>query len=543
MRAPDDLPRRRRRRPGPGGRGRAVLIVAVVAAVRPAHVAAGHRRLLHRLPVVRLARPVGRVAGHARRQARAGAHLHRRCSSCWRGSTSRRRPLAPPFRPAGPRRRAARALPRPRRPGAWAGCASSVAGLLALIAGSGVSAEWNEWLLFTNGGDFGVEDPQFGRDIGFYVFQLPFLSFVVDWLFAALLIVLIVTAVAHYLNGGIRVQPPSPRVTPQVKAHLSVLLAAAGAGQGRRLLAAAVRADRVDPGRRRRRHLHRRQRPAPGDQPAGAHLARGGRCCSSSTSAAGAGCCPLVAVGLWVFVAVVVGGIYPQFVQRFQVQPNESPRSEPYIERNIDGHPGGAGPGRGRRPGVRAQDRPRRRRPGRGAATIRNIRLWDPASDVSGQTFQQLQRIRDYYRISDIDVDRYTIDGEPTQVIVGVRDLNPTACRTTRGRPSTSPTPTATAWRWRRPTAREGDEPEFLVRRHPGAQPRAEGLSMEQPGHLLRRGPQRLRRGQHRAATRSTTRPRSRPSRPTYDGRRRRRRPARSSGGRRSPCASATSTR
>ena len=87
-----------------------------------------------------------------------------------------------------------------------------VAGVLALIAGSGVSSEWNSWLLFTNGGDFGVKDPQFHRDAGFYVFKLPFLSFVVDWLFASLLIILIVVTVAHYLNGGIRVQPPSPRV-------------------------------------------------------------------------------------------------------------------------------------------------------------------------------------------------------------------------------------------------------------------------------------------------------------------------------------------
>src|SRR5690606_41974563 len=55
---------------------------------------------------------------------------------------------------------------------------------------------------------------------------MPFMSFVIDWLFASLLIVINVTLVAHFLNGGIRVQPPSPRVTPQVKAHLSVLLAA-----------------------------------------------------------------------------------------------------------------------------------------------------------------------------------------------------------------------------------------------------------------------------------------------------------------------------
>ncbi|OWY61328.1 hypothetical protein B7486_64355, partial [cyanobacterium TDX16] len=99
-----------------------------------------------------------------------------------------------------------------------------VAALFALIAGAGVSSQWQDWILFTNRVDFGIDDPQFGVDIGFYVFQLPFLSFVVSWLFAAFVIILIVVVVAHYLNGGIRVQSPGQRVTPQVKAHLSVLL-------------------------------------------------------------------------------------------------------------------------------------------------------------------------------------------------------------------------------------------------------------------------------------------------------------------------------
>ena len=71
----------------------------------------------------------------------------------------------------------------------------------------------------------GMKDPQFGKDIGFYVFRLPFLEFAVGWAFAALLVVLIVTAVFHYLNGGIRLQSPWQRVTPQVKVHLSVILA------------------------------------------------------------------------------------------------------------------------------------------------------------------------------------------------------------------------------------------------------------------------------------------------------------------------------
>ena len=97
--------------------------------------------------------------------------------------------------------------------------------VFALVAGVGVSGQWRDWILFTNRVDFGVKDEQFGLDVGFYVFQLPFLSFVVSWLFAAIVIIFIITTVAHYLNGGIRVQVPGQRVTPQVKAHLSVLLA------------------------------------------------------------------------------------------------------------------------------------------------------------------------------------------------------------------------------------------------------------------------------------------------------------------------------
>ena len=57
------------------------------------------------------------------------------------------------------------------------------------------------------------------------MFSLPFIKFIIDWLFAGLVIVLLVTAVAHYLNGGIRFQSPLQRATPQVKAHLSVILA------------------------------------------------------------------------------------------------------------------------------------------------------------------------------------------------------------------------------------------------------------------------------------------------------------------------------
>ena len=45
---------------------------------------------------------------------------------------------------------------------------------------------------------------------------------------------------------------------------------------------------------------------------------------------------PIIAVGLWAFVAIVMGGIYPAFVQRFQVEPNETSREVEFTQRNID---------------------------------------------------------------------------------------------------------------------------------------------------------------------------------------------------------------
>ena len=133
--------------------------------------------------------------------------------------------IAPRFRPSGPEEELLERYMEMvgRRAGL---IRAAVAFLFALIAGGGVGSEWDSWILFSNGGSFGATDPLFGRDVGFYVFKLPFLTFVVSWLFVSFVIVFIVTSIAHYLNGGIRLQTPAQRVTPQVKAHLSVLLAA-----------------------------------------------------------------------------------------------------------------------------------------------------------------------------------------------------------------------------------------------------------------------------------------------------------------------------
>jgi hypothetical protein len=422
MRASDDLPRRRRGRSG-SGRGRVVLGVALVvvfaAAIWIRAIAGFYTDYLWYDSLGQWGVRRGILAAQA---SLALIFITAFFLLAW-SNLYVAEMVAPPFRSTGPEDELLERY-HDLVDGRMGRVRVVAAAVLALIAGSGASAEWNEWILFTNGGNFGIKDPQFGRDVGFYVFRLPFLSFVVDWLFASLLIVLIITAVAHYLNGGIRVQPPAPRVTAQVKAHLSVLLAA---------LALVKTADYF----LQRFELTVSTRGVVDGATytdVNAQLPALSLLVLISLAAAAlfvgnifrrGWALPLVAVALWVFVAVAVGGIYPQFVQWAQVNPNTLSKESEFIGYNIDATREALGLS-----GVEVQDfTPKTDASDVDVAssreTIRNIRLWDPSQDISGQAFQQLQRIRAYYDIGDIDVDRYTIDGEATQVNLGVRDLQP----------------------------------------------------------------------------------------------------------------------
>ena len=202
--------------------GAAVVLVILLLSLR------GPRALLHRLPLVQGRRLRAHVARAARRPRLVpGADLlgrllradARRTSS---SPTASRRATAA----TGPEDEIIERYRSVRRARTRAASASRVVAVLRDRDGQrrlvGVAATGS---CSRTRRKFGVKDPQFHKDIGFYVFRLPFLQFVAGWMFAALLVVLIVTAVFHYLNGGIRLQSPFQRVTPQVKVHLSVILA------------------------------------------------------------------------------------------------------------------------------------------------------------------------------------------------------------------------------------------------------------------------------------------------------------------------------
>ena len=210
----------------------------------------------------------------------------------------------------------------------------AMAFILALIGASGTIGQWNNWILFLHGGNFGVTDPQFHKDIGFYVFKLPFLTFVVDWTLAILIVTLAVVVVFHYLNGGIQPQRGLPRVRPPVKAHVSVLLA---------LIALDKAAGYV---LQRWSLVNAQDGYVNGAGYTDVHARLPAETLLIWVSVFAAGILlfnirrqgwtlPVLAIGIWAFVALAVGIIYPALLQALKVTPAQSSLEAPYIKRNI----------------------------------------------------------------------------------------------------------------------------------------------------------------------------------------------------------------
>ncbi|MGH9284283.1 MAG: UPF0182 family protein [Acidimicrobiales bacterium] len=298
---------------------------------------------------------------------------------------------------------------------------TGVALMFALIAGTGAAGQWNNWILFRNGVDFGLRDAQFDQDVGFFVFQLPFLSYVVDWAFVAIILVVVFSAIEHYLTGGIRVQSPLQRVTPQAKAHLSILLA----------LLALVRA--ADYWLRRFELTTSSRGPVDGAgyTDVNAQLPALNLLLVISVVAAGlfllgirlkGWVLPAIAVGLWGLVAVAVGAVYPAVIQNWRVNPAEPRLERPFIDRNIRATRAAMGIEDVRVVDFEYAERLDSAALARNAPTVRNVRLWDP--QFLRTTYQRLQEIRGYYQFPDVDIDRYTVNGEARQIVLSVRELN-----------------------------------------------------------------------------------------------------------------------
>jgi uncharacterized membrane protein (UPF0182 family) len=289
--------------------------------------------------------------------------------------------------------------------------------LFAGFAAAGVAAFWQRYLLWKHGAgvSFGQTDPLFGRDLGFYVFRLPFLHFVQSWLFSSLVAITVIVAVAHYLWGGIRLQAIGEKVTPTVKAHLSVLL-------GLVVLSKAwgYRLSQFDLLTSDRGVVTGASYTDVNAQlPALRILLPIAIVCAVLflvNIRFRGWALPAIGVGLLALASIVAGGAYPAFVQKFRVEPQELQRESPYIDRNLHATRLAYGLDKVNAKPFRVSSDVSAEDVAANPATISNIRLWDPITLKTG--FRQLQQFRPYYTFDDVDVDRYTLDGGERRVVM-----------------------------------------------------------------------------------------------------------------------------
>jgi uncharacterized protein len=296
--------------------------------------------------------------------------------------------------------------------------------LIGLVIALPAAARWQDWLLFRNRQRFGIADEQFGVDVGFYVFELPFISFVIEWTFAALIVVILLTVAAHLLNGGVVFTSSMPTVRAATKAHLAVLLA---------VLAVVKAADywltRYDLTNERRGFVQgatyavvNAQLPALLLLTLVALLTAG---LYLSTIKTNRWRIPLVASALWLVVSILGGVIYPAVVQSLVVAPNQASREAPFIDRNITATRQSMGLGNDL---DRIVEVP---------VEFSSLSAADVEADLDPLTRVRLLNPVEFQSrfrvdrgelaglaIQDLDVDRYELDGELEQVLVAARELD-----------------------------------------------------------------------------------------------------------------------
>ena len=292
-----------------------------------------------------------------------------------------------------------------------------VGAFFAFFMGTGASSAWEELLLYFNQQPFGLTDPIFGRDVSFFLFTLPIWQFLRGWLMTTLVITLIATGLASGI-GWRGWSAPAP-----VRAHLSCLGALILL-----LIAWQYRLDALE-----LVYSNRGAVFGAGYTDVNAQLPAFNILVFVTIFAAllllvnvflqqAWRAIVVVLVG-WIAVSALAGNIYPNLVQRFQVNPNEFTREREFISYNIDFTRAAYGLDRIVDENFDAEseltpnellDQP---------DTIRNIRLWDYRPLL--QTYNQVQALRQQYQFTDIDIDRYEVEGERRQLMLSARELIP----------------------------------------------------------------------------------------------------------------------
>ncbi len=301
--------------------------------------------------------------------------------------------------------------------------------LVGAVAGLLGQASWREFMLFLNGQDFGVKDPQFQRDLGFYAFQLPVWNIVVSAFSMLLMVCFLLALFSHYILGGIRIGNRAAGVRGSISRPARLQLAVT-AGLWMLLQVVGYWLDRYQ-------LLYNQHSLFTGGSytdinaylPAKIILMVIGVFVAVAIFAAVVIKdlrIPALAVVLMLLSSLTIGQAWPLMMERFSVTPNRQAKEAEYISRNIEStryaygltdenvtYEENWGAGDVSDSKVAAD-----------TSTISNLRLLDP--DIIAPTFTQMQQLKNFYGFPEtLAMDRYTIDGQVRDFVVAARELDP----------------------------------------------------------------------------------------------------------------------
>lgn len=305
--------------------------------------------------------------------------------------------------------------------------------VIAIFSGLAGQRLWRTFMLWFNRESFGVNDPQFGKDLGFYAFALPGITAVIDGLSLLLLVAFIVGAVGHYLLGSIRIGNKVSGVPGHISTSARVQLAVT-AGLWMVLKAVSYWLERYT-------LMYAQNDIFTGASYTTINASLPAKVILTVIAVLVAAAffasvvykdfrVPVMAAVLMLVSSLVVGGVWPALLEQFSVKPNRQSKESEYIARNIEATRFAFGLTDEQ---VKYQDnwgaeKVSNDKVADDAATISNIRLLDP--EIISPTFTQNQQLRNFYGFPDqLAMDRYEVEGKMRDFVVAAREMDPNALR------------------------------------------------------------------------------------------------------------------
>lgn len=296
-----------------------------------------------------------------------------------------------------------------------------VAPIFAFFSALGFSNEWMTWLLSRNAVPFGKNDPLFGIDLGFFVFTLPWYRALTNYVFSLAVLVTVLTLAVYVGMQMLAMLAKVELGRPQIRLHVSVLIALVCFTLGLTLWLKTYEYGMIQSA-----------------QFTGAGYSAMNKLTGQKITAIIAiliGIATLATLRSKIPYRVPIGGavllgatyllgvvIVPEVTQRFVVEPDKITKEAPYTKRAIAMTRFGFDLDRidVRDFSVTAAPTPTEVREAQ--TTLDNMRLWSP--EVLRAGFEGSQGFRPYYNFNDVDLDRYTLAGKPTMVMLAPRDIH-----------------------------------------------------------------------------------------------------------------------